>query len=100
MAEDHEGAKHLEADLKKRAGRRERWLARQWRVSSRGNDWLNVHEHHVVVFKNREGRWTFAIDECFADRDFDTEESAKLAAFDALWPPARYGHMSSTGSTE
>ena len=42
MSDDYEGPRQREARLRNRAARRTRWLQRKWRVSAKGNSFLNL----------------------------------------------------------
>lgn len=42
MSDDYEGPKRRETKLRNRAVRRTRWLQRKWRVSAKGNSFLNL----------------------------------------------------------
>jgi hypothetical protein len=85
MTGDYEGAKRREQALRNRSIRRARWLSRKWRTSARGNSFLNVEGHNVVTFQRRSGRWGYRIDESFGIRTYDSEDAAKVAAFDDLF---------------
>jgi hypothetical protein len=50
MEEDLIGARRREAAFKSERQRRARWLRRTWRVSARGNEYLNDDGFNVVVF--------------------------------------------------
>ncbi|MDD5129825.1 MAG: hypothetical protein PHS66_02070 [Candidatus Omnitrophica bacterium] len=86
MADDYVGPKSREKLLKNRSIRRKNWLKRNWRQSSRGNDYLNVDGHNVTIFpdKNRAEHWKFKIDDDFSLKSYVEKNQAKIAAFDAL----------------
>jgi hypothetical protein len=94
MADDYEGARRREADLRNAAQRRLRWLSRKWNESAKGNAYLNTDGFNIVIYPRRDPRfgraWTFRITDREAERGipskrvFATEDRAKLAAFDAL----------------
>jgi hypothetical protein len=89
MEEDPVGARRREAAFKAIRKRRARWLAREWQTSRAGNPYLNADGFNVVVYPvgdawgarilHRETGRGRAL-----KRPCDTEERAKLAAFDAL----------------
>jgi hypothetical protein len=90
MQRSRKQAKRRERDMKNRAGRRAKWLSsKKWKVSARGNDWIKVGKHRVVI-RPTEDRWTFTIageDSAHHEsRTFATSDEAKLAAFDFRWP--------------
>jgi hypothetical protein len=94
MEEDYEGAKRRETALRNAAGRKRRWLTRQWRVSGHGNPYINADGYNVVVFPIRAGRkagtWGFRVTNRMTDdtlpsrRPYPTADAAKLRAFDAI----------------
>ena len=57
MSNDYLYPKRRERKLKNRALRRKKWLTRKWRTSDKGNDYLNIKEHNIGVYKNRYGKW-------------------------------------------
>jgi hypothetical protein len=94
MADDDDGARRREADLRNAAQRRQRWLSRKWKESAKGNAYLNTDGFNIVIYPRwdpRTGRvWTFRITDRETERSipskriFPKEDRAKLAAFDAL----------------
>ena len=83
-------AAHDAKQRKKRiAKRRERWRQRQWRISRKGNRYVNVNDLHIVVFQ-REDRWMIRIrdkqteESRFSQKAYGTREAAMAGAFDAL----------------
>ncbi|MCH7499247.1 MAG: hypothetical protein IH886_04455 [Nitrospinae bacterium] len=94
MEENYERAKTRERNLKNAAQRKKNWLKRQWRVSQiKGNPYLNTDGYNIVIFKKFHPlglRWSFRITEsesetgAFSQRLYESEDQAKLAAFDAM----------------
>jgi hypothetical protein len=83
------GVYHHAAAESNRDRCRRRWLARDWRVSKRGNFWLALGDYHVVVFGHRAGRWRARVTylpskEWWVGPYFDTIEDARLAALPLL----------------
>jgi hypothetical protein len=72
-----------------RAGKRARWLQRQWRVSAKGNEWLQADGYRVVVYR-KGNEWSATVasaDDRFVHhgrRTFRTANEVKLAAFDFI----------------
>lgn len=85
MAEGYDGKK-CEQRLKNRAVRRSKWLTRKWRVSGKGNRFLNIEGHNIGLLPDNfvPGKWKWRIDGEFSRGIFDTIEAAKLALFDTL----------------
>jgi len=87
MENDVVGARRREAVVRNRAARRAKWLKRKWRVSAKGNHYINAEGHNLVVFpdKYREGKWKFKVDGSFSRSSFDSSDRAKMALFEAFW---------------
>jgi hypothetical protein len=90
MSGDYVAPRRREAELRKRASRRARWLTRKWRVSEKGSEYLNVDGANITIFCYRcgpkKGLWGYKVDDSFSRRAFISAAAAKLAAFDALYP--------------
>jgi hypothetical protein len=50
MEGDYVSPRRREAEFKRRQARRCRWLTCEWRVSSRGNEYINADGFNVVVY--------------------------------------------------
>jgi hypothetical protein len=83
MSDDYVGPKKKENILRNKASRRSNWLTKIWRVSSKGNDFLNINGYNIVVYPNKyePGKWGFGIDGNFSRKIFETKDKAKIAAF-------------------
>ena len=91
MESDYEAPKQRERRLVNLAGRRSRWLKREWKLSANGNHWLRIQEHRVVILRDkyRSERWRYLIvdpldEEHYGGSSYATQDAAKLAAFDEL----------------
>lgn len=82
MSDDFEGPKRREAKLRNRAARRTRWLQRKWRMSAKGNSFLNLDGYNLVVYPTKTGRWGYKIGDRFGSQTYPTNKEAKLALFD------------------
>jgi len=86
---DVAAARTREASMKSRSGKRKRWLTRKWRVSAKGNPWINVDGYRVTVYP-RGGGWatTVSVDDNSSVQhsrvNYPTVDRAKLAAFDYI----------------
>jgi hypothetical protein len=85
MSDDYDGPKRREARLRNRSSRRTRWLHRKWRVSAKGNNFLNVDGRNLVVYPTKTGRWGYKIGDRFGPKTYPTVREAKLALFDDFW---------------
>jgi hypothetical protein len=93
MEGDYAGPLAREKTLKHKARRRKTWATRAWRVSSRGNPYLNSEGFNIVVFGKHDARgayWSFKVEnrqtgrDQFSRRRYLTEAAAKNATLDAL----------------
>jgi hypothetical protein len=85
MSGDYQGPRRREGRLRNRAVRRSRWLDRRWRVSAKGNPFLNIEGHNLGVYKTKAGRWGYRIGNRFGQRTYAALDEAKLALFDDFW---------------
>lgn len=90
MEQDPNAATLRELQYRSYYQRRNNWLTRDgWRISSKGNHYINVEHCNVVVWKEKKG-WIFQVKHRAtevtwrADAPLATQEEAKLAAFDKL----------------
>lgn len=90
MEEDYEAPRRREAKLRNATQRRRRWLHRKWRVSVKGNPFLNTDGFNITVFRKPNGRWGGRLEDratgrfILSRREYLTEDQAKLAAFDGM----------------
>ena len=100
MEEDYAGAHEREKSLRNAAGRKRQWLDRIWRLSSKGNSYINAGGYNVVVFSLSEtaeiGNWGFRVtnrtteDFIQSRKPYPSSDAAKLRAFDAvIWMKQR-----------
>ena len=74
----------------RRAQRRRRWLSRKWKVSVKGNAYLNADGMNITVYRRTRILWGARIEERASGRSvtskgrYTNEDAAKLAAFDAM----------------
>jgi hypothetical protein len=71
-------------DRKGRADRRARLLARKWRVSAKGNTFLDVGRWRLCVFAHPEGQWSYRVGPRFGSEAYDTPRAAQVAALEDL----------------
>jgi hypothetical protein len=90
MEENYTKAKSRDDFMKKRASKRLRWIhSSRWKISQKGNDWIKTDDYIVVMMK-RNGFWKALIKnkaknfEKWSERNYESLEKAKLAAFDYL----------------
>lgn len=90
MEDDYVRPRLREKALRSAAGRKKRWLSRKWRISTRGNSYINTDGFNITIYSNRDGSWGGRIEEGESGRAvtsrkrYRTEDAAKLAAFDGM----------------
>ncbi|MDE6875435.1 MAG: UvrD-helicase domain-containing protein [Lachnospiraceae bacterium] len=86
MEGDLAGAKQREAEFKNRQARRVNFFKRKWKQSKKGNEYLKIDDHVVVIYHNADSGniWKYSIDNQFCRNTYATRERALAAAFDAL----------------
>ena len=90
MENDYEGPRRLEKALRNAAQRKRRWLGRKWNISAKANAYLNTDGLRITVFQKNRKLWGARIEDratgrsVSSRRPHQTEDAAKLAAFDAL----------------
>ncbi len=78
-------AKRREAEFKKRQSRRLHFFERKWKVSQRGNEYLKIDGHVVVLYHIPRGQvWKYSLDNEFGKASYPTRERAMAGAFEAL----------------
>lgn len=80
------GAKQREAEFKSRQARRINFLKRKWNQSKKGNEYLKIDDHVIVLYHdtNNGSNWKYSIDNQFCKNKYRTRDEAVLGAFDAL----------------
>ena len=90
MEDDYEAPRRRERTLRNAAIRRSRWLSRKWKVSAKGNAYLNTDGMNITVYRRTRDLWSARIEECATGRfvmsrgRYTNEDAVKLAAFDAM----------------
>src|SRR3954453_13548367 len=90
MEEDYVRPRLRERALRSAARRKKCWLSRNWRVSARGNSYINTDGFNITIYRRSDGVWGGRIEERESGRSVEskkqylTEGAAKLAAFDGM----------------
>ena len=90
MESNYEAPHRRERALQNAAQRRRRWLSRTWKVSAKGNAYLNTDGLNITIFQERSALWVPRIEDrtsgqaVILKRRYTTEDAAKLAAFDTM----------------
>ncbi len=89
MEGDISASRAREASMRSRAAKRKRWTSRAWKVSTKGNPYINSDGYRITVYP-RGGGWACtlaALDNStvlHARRNYKSQAEAKLAAFDNI----------------
>ncbi|MEI8390239.1 MAG: hypothetical protein WCG23_10200 [bacterium] len=88
MESDYTLAKSREKKFINILKRKKKWLSRNWRHSSNGNDYINTDGFNIVIFQ-KGSHWTGRLKnkdtECIYSLNYyNTQDDAKRAAFDRL----------------
>ena len=83
MSNDYVNPRRRESALKSTISRRKKWLTRRWRISAKGNEFLNYRGSNVGVYK-RDDCWGYWIDGKFSNNIYNSSDQAKLELFNAL----------------
>ena len=89
MEQDLLGARARDALIQARASKRRRWLTRRWKVSAKGNEWLQTDGYRVIVYP-KASAWGVTVVDVATDgtthgrRFHPSPDRAKLAAFDFI----------------
>lgn len=86
MEGDVAQAKRREAEFKNKQSRRVNFFKRKWKQSRKGNEYLKIDGHVVVLYHHVSGKsvWKYSIDNTFCKETYSTRERALAGAFDAL----------------
>ena len=80
-----EEAKRREAEFKNMQARRISFFKRKWRRSRKGNDYLKIDDHVIVIYNIKPGnQWKYSIDNEFSQITYNSRERAMSAAFEKL----------------
>ena len=90
LESNYEAPRRRERALRNAAQRRRCWLTRQWKVSAKGNAYLNTDGLNITIFLKRPAFWDARIQDRISGQAmtlkqrYTTEDAAKLAAFDTM----------------
>jgi hypothetical protein len=90
MEDDYEGPRRREKALRSATSRKKRWLSRKWKISTKGNSYINTDGFNITTYPHHDGTWGGRIEERSTGRSqqsrkrYQSEDTAKLAAFDGM----------------
>lgn len=80
-----ERAKKREAAFKNKEARKFNFKKRTWKKSGRGNEYLKIKNHIVVLFHFRDSdKWKYSIDNEFCKKSYNSRNEVIEAVFEAL----------------
>ena len=80
-----EQAKRREAEFKNMQSRRINFFRRKWKRSRKGNEYLKIDDHVVVLYNvNSSSKWKYSVDNEFSKSVYSSKERAMAAAFEKL----------------
>ena len=80
-----ERAKKREAAFKNKEARKFNFKKRTWKKSGRGNEYLKIKNHIVVLFHFRDSdKWKYSIDNQFCKKSYNSRNEVIEAVFEAL----------------
>jgi hypothetical protein len=80
--------KHLEVEarMRKKAARKAAWAQlSSWKLSRKGNLYINKDGVLIVQYQGHEGLWSFSVNGERSDQWFDTDKDVTDATFEAYW---------------
>lgn len=93
MEDDYVNPRRREKQLRSKSRRRQTWSKRQWRISAKGNPYLNTEGFNLTIFRESDQRgqfWGLRVTHRetgasqLGRRRYTSEDEAKKAALDAL----------------
>lgn len=86
MGDDYINPAKREKSVKKRKS----WEKRNWKISSKGNPYINAKGYNIVLFLKKNNKWRILISnketnaKKYSEDQYDNEGDARVAAFDLL----------------
>lgn len=85
MTNDYINPGKRETALRNRANRRKNWVNKKWKFSAKGNHYLKIENHIIVIFRDKfSKKFKVMIDQTVGNKLFDNFEKAKIAAFNGM----------------
>lgn len=85
LTNDYINPKEREKALKNKSNRRSNWIRRKWKISARGNLFLNVEGNNLVIFHDkRSGKYKCKINSKFGTKLYNSINQAKIGLFNKV----------------
>jgi len=83
LTQDYDNPKSMEKWVKNNSKKRENWLKR-WKVSMKGNHYINTSDYNAGVLQTSKGDWYIRIGDTFYKEYFKTMLEAQLTIYKIL----------------
>ena len=89
MEGNYAAARDRERTVKNTYNRRRNWLTRKWKISAKGNPYLNTDGFNIAIFTQNK-KWAVRItnvetsETVWGRKQYETLDQAKLAAFNGM----------------
>ena len=85
LTDDYINPQRREKELRNRTSQRSGFLKRRWKISAKGNEYLKIDNHHILILEDRKThKFSVKIDDNWGKKHFETPEQAKNAAFKGI----------------
>ncbi len=85
LTEDYVNPRQRERELRNKASRRENWRSREWKVNAKGNYYLKIDDHFLLIYRDKTTlKYKCKIDEYWGKKVYGILDDAKNAAFDGV----------------
>lgn len=84
LTNDYVNPRKRENYLKNKAERKKTWIKRDWRVSIKGNRYMNIDKHNVGIIRLDNKKYKCRIDSKFGSICYDTLKEAKIGLFNKI----------------
>lgn len=84
MTNDYLNPGKREKELRSRSNRRISWLNKQWKISKNGNEYLNINDRHLLIYKGKSQKYKIKVGDRFGRKAYDDLTQAKIAIFNNI----------------
>ena len=85
MTNDYVNPKKLEKELRNKSQRRNNWLKKNWKISSKGNVYLKSNDNFITIIKDsKSNMYKCCVNQVWGNKLFNTIEEAKIATFNGV----------------
>ncbi|WP_417371684.1 hypothetical protein [Gelidibacter japonicus] len=85
MTNDYVNPKKHEKQLINKSQMRIKWLKKEWKISKKGNSYLKITDHLIVIYQDRyTKKFKINIGDVLGTKQFEDIDQAKMAAFNGV----------------